>query len=157
MIIYGKRLCGRVDNVPGILYVATQFFHLYFIPIAPLDSFIILEGTESKNGFRGVKTSFSLKSIGVTYARTVLWILGLLMVSQATCRVATPGAFAAHGGSLGWVGVLTLGTVLLVILVWPRRVLRATNDRAFELARKVGIPEETIAALVLERKHHNVE
>ncbi len=42
-VVYGTRLYGRVDMIPGLCYVATRFFHIFWIPIIPLGSQIVVE------------------------------------------------------------------------------------------------------------------
>jgi hypothetical protein len=39
----GTNLYGRVLNVPGVLYVATVFQHVAFIPLAPVGSWLVVE------------------------------------------------------------------------------------------------------------------
>ena len=42
-IVWGQRLYAKVDRVPGVLYVATLFFHLMFIPLFPLGGIVVAE------------------------------------------------------------------------------------------------------------------
>jgi len=155
MIIYGKRLCGRVDRVPGVLYVATQFFHLYFIPVAPVNSFIIMEGSEGKDGFKGVKTRFSAKSIVVTYCRTLLFLGGSLMLmvgALQACNRASD-AISSGSGSLGYFVLPALGAISISVCFLWRPWSVATEPHAQELAASVGISKDTLDAWLLERKH----
>lgn len=48
----GTNLYGRVLNVPGVLYVATVFRHVAFIPLAPVTSWIVLEEPGLRKFFR---------------------------------------------------------------------------------------------------------
>src|SRR5262249_36136559 len=70
IIIFGQRRSGKVDEIPGLCYVHTQFFHVYYVPLIPLMSYIVLAGSETGQGFRGVRTSLSFKSILVSWVRT---------------------------------------------------------------------------------------
>src|SRR5262245_55223767 len=70
IIIFGQRRCGKVDEIPGLCYVHTQFVHVYYVPLIPTMSYIILAGSETGQGFRGVRTSLSFKSILVGWVRT---------------------------------------------------------------------------------------
>jgi hypothetical protein len=139
MIIYGKRLYGRVDYVPNLFYVGTQFFHLYFMPIAPLTSFIILDGTENKGAFQGTKTGFSLRSILVAYLRSALTVGGMVIL------------FAGLGSRS--MLYLSLGALCLVGACCPREWLKASPERAAALATELGVSPDAWAAQVLERKH----
>jgi hypothetical protein len=42
IVFYGSRLYGRVDEAPGLFHVATMFCHLWFLPLVPLRSYLVL-------------------------------------------------------------------------------------------------------------------
>ncbi|MCL6502089.1 MAG: hypothetical protein K6T86_05340 [Pirellulales bacterium] len=73
IVVYGTKLYGKVDRVPGLFYVRTRFFHLQFIPLIPLASYVLVEGS---NDERGMKISLSLKSVFTAWARTGLILIG---------------------------------------------------------------------------------
>ncbi len=75
-LLVGERDYGKVDRIPGIGYVVTRFLHFNFLPIAPIRSFFVLEGTESGESFHGKIIHFSIRSAMAGYLR--LW--GGLMV-----------------------------------------------------------------------------
>src|SRR5215207_6184396 len=76
MIIFGTRLYGKVDHVPGLFYVATKFFHVQFVPLVPAGSFLIIDdGSE-----RGVAIGVSGKSILVAWLRAALVVGGIVAV-----------------------------------------------------------------------------
>jgi len=155
MIIYGKRLCGRVDRVPGVLYVATQFFHLYFIPVAPVHSFVIIEGSEGKDGFKGVKTRLSVKSIVATYCRTLLFLGGSIMLivgALQACNRASDGP-SSGDSSLGLLVFPVLGLMSICACIFWRPWSLATEQHTHELAALLGIQKDTLDAWLLERKH----
>jgi hypothetical protein len=60
MIIFGTRLFGKVDQVPGVGYVATRFFHIDYLPLVPSQSWLVFQQTGKT--WRGVKIPLSLKS-----------------------------------------------------------------------------------------------
>ena len=155
MIIYGKRLCGKVDQVPGVLYVATQFFHLYFIPVAPVDSFIIIEGSEGKDGFKGVKTRLSAKSIVATYCRTLLFLGGSIMLMVGALQACNRPSDALSSASSGFVNLVlpALGAISIGACWLWRPWSLATERHAHELAERVGISKDALDARLLERKH----
>jgi hypothetical protein len=79
IIIHGTRLYGKVDQVPGLFFIATSFFYLQFIPLFPLGSFLVLEGTTKEGGgFSGRKLGWSGKSIFFAYFRLALFIGGCM-------------------------------------------------------------------------------
>src|SRR4051812_32568123 len=69
MSVYGERLFGRVDRVPGLFCVATMFFHVNFVPLCPLRSYLVVEGSEQGDGFKGVRIPLRFKSILAGYLR----------------------------------------------------------------------------------------
>jgi hypothetical protein len=155
MIVYGKRICGRVDRVPGVLYVATQFFHLYFIPVAPVDSFIVVEGSEGKDGFKGVKTKFSARSIVATYCKTLLFLSGCVMLFVGSLQAcgAPSDTSPTASGTFWYLAFLVLGAASIAACFIWRPWSLATEPRGRELAIQMGIPTEAIDAGLIERKH----
>jgi len=77
IIFFGHRNCGKVDKVPNLFYVVTQFAHLYWIPLIPLRSYLVLAGSEDGEGFKGVRTSMSFKSIVVAWLRAALVVTAI--------------------------------------------------------------------------------
>jgi hypothetical protein len=68
IIYYGTRLFGKVDQIDGTdIHVATKFFHIWFIPLIPLGSTLVLSKTD--DGWRGLPHPFSFKSLLVTWGR----------------------------------------------------------------------------------------
>ena len=83
ILIWGKKLYGKVDRSEGQFYVKTEFGHLWYIPLIPTKSWVILEGTEDGEGWRGTPIPMSMKSV------LVGWLRAALVLS------AIGGAFAA--------------------------------------------------------------
>ncbi len=78
VIIWGEKLYGKVDRINGVAYVATRFFHLWYFPLVPLTSFIVIAGTESEDGFQGVEIKIDTKSVLFGYLRGVLVTISIL-------------------------------------------------------------------------------
>ena len=67
MIFYfGKRLYGHVDE-QGHASIATHFFHVYFVPLVPLGSHLVVTG--AGNGYRSIPLGFHLRSVLAGYGR----------------------------------------------------------------------------------------
>src|SRR5579859_390165 len=81
IIIYGRRMYGRV-NVSGPTSVLTEFAHIYYLPIAPIRSHLIL--SSDAGGLRGVAIPLHGLSVLAAYLRawgivgTIACLLGLL-------------------------------------------------------------------------------
>src|SRR3954468_4659567 len=67
LIIWGSRLYGKVDEVPGMFHVATKFGHLWYIPLIPIGSHIVLE--QSGRSWRGMPVGLSGKSVLAAWLR----------------------------------------------------------------------------------------
>jgi hypothetical protein len=79
VIVYGIRKYGRCDDLGaeagGDIHVATKFFHIWFIPLVPTSSFLVLG--EEGDGFRGISIPMSGKSVFAAYFRTGMVVLAI--------------------------------------------------------------------------------
>jgi len=118
LIIYGTRLYGRVDAVPGLFFVATRFFHIFWIPLVPLGSHVVLEETD--DGFRGVPCGLNGRSVLAAYVRGLGiggGIAAVLLGVFAYFRSASGGAGASPGGLFGF-GAAAVVVGLLACGLW---------------------------------------
>jgi hypothetical protein len=97
MGIHGERLFGRVHRVPGLFYVATMFFHFNFVPMWPLRSFLVQEGSDHGDAFEGVRIPMSFRSVVAGYMRG--WL------AAAAIFAGIVGAFATTAFYVGSEGV----------------------------------------------------
>lgn len=88
MIIYGTRMFGRVDTVPGVCYVATRFFHIWFIPLIPLSSMLVLDDS-TPDSTMGLSIPMSGKSVLAAYFRALSMVAGLVMIGFAIYTAIT--------------------------------------------------------------------
>lgn len=142
MIIVGQKLCGCVDQVPGKCYVKTRFLHFYYVPVIPLSSWAIAQGSEKNSDFQGQQIPLSWKSILFGWLQTWLVIFGAYSLCVGTA-IVTRGQPAPNNGLDGEFKVL-LGCICLVVwmlfTIWP---FRANERRAIELTSRLGIPFES--------------
>lgn len=157
----GTILYGRVDQVPGLFYVATLFAHLNFLPFGPIASYVILDGTEHGTQFQGYFIPLSRKSILVAWVRAVLFALvgfisvmlvlvvgGILVVAAASAKeVKQDDVDFLIGVSIAF----GIDGVLLLLLFVSYRLTRASPMRALELAKIAEISPEKIAAYFADR------
>jgi len=141
VIIFGQRLCGRVDQVPGACYVATRFFHVYYIPLIPLSSWVIVEGSESDKGFRGQQIGLSGKSIVYGWLQAFLIIFGLVYSIYGAIQISELNK-AGKSPFDGIIKVVIGGFSLIVWLMFMIRPFRAGPDRARQLLELLGVPLE---------------
>lgn len=78
MIMFGTRLFGAVDQVPGVFHVATKFFHLNFIPLIPTGSVLILDKTLTDGELLGVETGLSFKSVLAGWVRAAIIVAAIV-------------------------------------------------------------------------------
>lgn len=72
---YGTRLSGKVDACAGS-YVATRFFHIYYIPLIPLSSWLVL-GED-----RAMPMPMQWRSVLAGYLRGALTIAAAVLAVQ---------------------------------------------------------------------------
>jgi hypothetical protein len=148
IIIWGTRLAGTCDNVPNLFYVRTQFGHIWYIPLIPIKSYVILSGTESGGNFRGTQIPMSGRSVLYGWARTfgviggIVGLIGMMINGMEWMR-------RAENETLG-VGLIFLAVFAASILSWVvcATFSKASRDRAFELAEHLGIAPDTAQQLI---------
>ena len=117
IIVYGTRFYGKV-KAAGRSFLGTQFFHIYYVPLIPIGTHLILE-EHGDGSYKGIKTGFSLKSMLAAYLR--IW--GPLATIAAICIGAgaiddmsdEPLAMAVVGA---FTGVVVLAMLVGTILGW---------------------------------------
>jgi len=145
IIVWGTTHAGKVDEVPGgMFHVVTRFGHLYYLPLIPMASFVVLEKTPG--GFHGTQIPLSLKSIGVAWLR--VFCVFAMIVCGVILLVA---AIDEKAGRWDWIGPSIIAAVILAALVMTYRLgifARASYERAKLLATYARIND--IGALALE-------
>ena len=134
MVIFGTRLMGKSDQVPGLFHVATRFFHIDFVPLIPTATYLVF----SQNGsqFRGIKIPMAAKSLFLTWGRFITFVAGVIGLVVAMVTFNKPGS------SADWMGPAAIGvscSVAFVFLRWHRVCTHASYSRACQLAQMVGL------------------
>lgn len=141
MIVYGTRLLGKVDEVPGLFHVATRFFHVSFLPLFPTSSWIIVDGSKQSgimsSSWSGLQLpTLSWSSIGTAWLRTLL-IYGagaLVYLAFAT----------GHEGPPKLVAPLLMALLCVAAFFYSYRLNRMTLERIEEFAQTPGVPRELV-------------
>ncbi|WP_375741821.1 hypothetical protein NR800_19325 [Corallococcus interemptor] len=141
MVIFGSRLYGKVDEIPGVGYVATKFGHINFVPLIPLEGWLVV--AEEGNGWRGTAISMSGKSVLTAWARLLFLVVGI--ISLLTGIFTFAGSQSADSVFSGLLGLACIGG-LIASYRW-RWVTHASPERAMEVAREAGISEEGLMQL----------
>ncbi|RKH57102.1 hypothetical protein [Corallococcus aberystwythensis] len=140
MVIFGSRLYGKVDAVPGLGYVATKFGHLNFVPLIPLEGWLVV--AEEGNGWRGQAIGMSGKSVLVAWARFLFIVGGIISL------IVGLASWSRHSDEVIVPGVLALACIggLIASYTW-KWVTHASPERALEIAREAGVSEEGLEQL----------
>lgn len=141
-IVLGSSKYGKTDQLPGLFYVVTEFFHVYYVPLIPLHSVVMLEGSGEKIY---KKIPMAWKSVLVTYLR------GLVGVGAFVCTAIFLGIMfnlfqknkdrQLVDNVWYFLGFAILGWLLVVLSYYGSK---PSPVRALELARHLDIPMENI-------------
>jgi hypothetical protein len=144
--VSGTNLYGRVDNIPGVGYLATKFAHVWFIPLAPEQSWLVLHrpGTD---GFFKARTEWSGLCIPTTMWKSVLaaW-LRTLPVLYAVWRLLVLLVELSSPEPVNWLRAAVAGALVAAAMA-TRYVSRASFRRAVTILKLADAPEEVARAV----------
>ena len=83
ILLYGQANYGKVDRVSDRFHVCTRFFHVYYIPLLPLRSYLVSGEAADESDFRGIEVPLSLKSVLAGWVRAVLVLVLVLGVGSS--------------------------------------------------------------------------
>jgi hypothetical protein len=133
-VIFGTRNYGKVDHVPGLFYVATSFFHINFIPLIPVTTYIVVDGSD-----RCVRIPMCFKSVLTAWARLGL-ILGVILALVFGCFSFMEGLAAQDLGAIASALGLFFTSALCGVFFWLTYLFsKATNHRAIQLAERLEL------------------
>jgi hypothetical protein len=138
IFLFGTRNYGKVDQVPGLFYLSTRFAHFNFVPLFPIETHLIMDGSESGNGFRGVKLGMSGKSVIFAYLRAIAMLGGLAACAFGIIRLVERNPI--EGGVM-----LAAGVVAILFFILSYKLSKPSPHRALRLAEQAGIAPETVA------------
>lgn len=109
VIIYGTRFYGKVKAC-GSSFLATQFVHIYYVPLIPMGTQLVLE--ENAGSYKGIKSAFSLKSMFAAYMR--VWG-PIAVIAAIAIGVGALDDFSDDGVAMAIVGTFTAVVVLALL------------------------------------------
>ncbi len=142
--IFGTRTFGKVDRVPGLFFVTTKFFHINFLPLIPLGSFVVLEGSNTGYTFRGRSVGLSLKSLAVAWGRWVLVIAGLICGFIGLISLAA-GARGDAVLLLSGFGLCLIPVLFLGLFIATFIFNKASHAQALHLGDQLGLSRRLVA------------
>src|SRR5262245_12983072 len=138
IVVWGTTNAGKVDEVPGLGHVCTRFGHLYYVPLFPTGSYVVLE-QQADGGFRGVSIPISFKSWLVGWLRAGCAVTIIVAAIFAIIAIAEG---AKHRGNSEWPApmLMAVGAVAVLVMSYKLKFIRqASYERAVELANHVGL------------------
>jgi hypothetical protein len=124
-IVCGKRLFGKVDRC-GPSCIATRFVHVYWIPLIPLGSHMVI--AESGRQFQGIPVGLHWRSTLAGYLRTwgplaLLWQIAALAGFGVICHV--------ERGL--WCALWTAGCAAATVVGWAIQGPLSLDEKAIRL------------------------
>lgn len=115
MYHHGEEFYGQVDRVPHETYVTTKFLHVAFVPLIPLGSYRINDGSEDGDHPTGVRIPLSWKSIAVGYMRG--WSGGAAVFACVLVMSTVTQAIVFSLGLIAWLAIVgaVAGSIYLVL------------------------------------------
>jgi hypothetical protein len=114
MIVYGTRHYGRIEEFRNT-YVVTSFIHIWFLPIIPTGSHLVLGESEDGEATRGIPAGLSGRSVFAGYLR--VWGIFGVIGSLIALFIAAKSAFGAEDMTDALVDLVIAGFVFVVAAV----------------------------------------
>jgi hypothetical protein len=141
MVVFGSRLYGKVDAIPGLGHVATKFGHLNFVPLIPMESWFVVG--EQGDGWRGKAIPMSAKSVLVAWGRTLVCVGLAISLFMSAMGFLDPMKTGALGSALMTV---CFAAATWFMFTW-KRITHASPERARELAALLEVSEQELDRL----------
>jgi hypothetical protein len=135
-IIYGKRFYGTADHAPGLFYVASLFFHVWYIPFVPLGAYLLIDDGTGENG---VTIGFSGKSFLLGWFRATCYVLGPALLLFGILLAFNQPNVASSDWITFTVWMAAAGAAIIGLLVWSYFWIRIGRERAVALAERAGL------------------
>ena len=133
MIIFGVRLFGKSEIVPGVFFIVTRFFHICFIPLIPMQSFVVFE-----DGGGVALPSLHWGSISMG------WLRGLLLVGAGALGFMAWNKLEAHAPFSQAQPMLLLALGCVAGFLGSYRLARATAQSLDGLRQMSGMPSDVL-------------
>jgi hypothetical protein len=134
MIVFGVRLFGKAEIVPGVFFIATRFFHICFVPLIPLQSFVI-----GGDGDGAALPSLHWGSISMA------WLRGLLLLGAVVLGYMAWGKLEAHAPMSQARPMLLLALGCVAGFFGSYRLARANAQSLEGMRRLDGIPSNLLS------------
>lgn len=126
IVVYGTRLYGKVRRC-GSSFLATRFVHIWYVPLIPIGTQLVLE--ELDDGYRGIPAPFSFRSMFAAYLRVwgpIALIAALVMGSNLIDELDEPAAMLIVGA---FTAVVAFALLAGTVLAWALLGKLSTEER----------------------------
>jgi hypothetical protein len=144
-MVFGTSFFGKVCVVPGVLYVATSFIHVAFIPFVPTGSWIVT-GSGTKRFLSGVTQGHELRSL---YWPSVIaaWLRSFVIAALAISVLCLVVVVMMEGKLTHQIIAAGITAACLTAL-WATftKLARASAQRVSDVCSLADAPPELVAA-----------
>jgi nicotinamide riboside transporter PnuC len=138
-ITFGTKFMGKVDDVGDFLWVETKFHHVFFAPVIPVQSWIVMR-ERNGGGVAQIKIPTSLKSVAVAW----MWYVGIIAGVVGLVGGAEMYLQNAENWEI-WVLTGVVGAMFFAAAGPWSALRKASYARACELAKALKLNDETMA------------
>ncbi|MBL4847031.1 MAG: hypothetical protein JKY65_16040 [Planctomycetes bacterium] len=143
---FGTRRYGKVDQIPGLCHLTTEFFAVNWFPLIPLRTVAVLEKGDDELEEAGLP-KLLWKSVFVAWARALL-----VVVATMGGLLGLIGLFAASGfepgGTIG--GVACVFAVAGLLASYSPFIRKANYQQACRVAAAIGLDGDTQVRINIE-------
>jgi hypothetical protein len=89
IVVFGSTLYGKVESVPGVCHVATRFLHVFFVPLFPTGSWLVVHERERvEGGAEAIKLpGMHWGSVGMGWLRFFLLVAMFVLAIVAATKI----------------------------------------------------------------------
>lgn len=152
IFIYGHRMYGKVDRIPGVGHVVTRFGHLNYVPLFPMGSFLVVQ--EQGDQFIGAPIGLNGKSILTTYLRAAGWLGAIIGAVVLAISIADGrGSGVSQAVIVSAVEMLAAAGVLALtyLLPWFHTASQERADKLMKSAAQRTEQGRQIMQIVLQQ------
>lgn len=155
MIVFGKRNFGTTHEVPGVFHVTTNFFHIDFVPLCPIASYLILDRAISGRGNMGVAIPLNQKSTRLAYGLGVSWASFLISI---ICLIFFSNTYYPNKQAVILSSLVVVGSLLLGLFLYFSKMTRqATYEDALELCSFLNASARPVVERAVNERFNRLE
>ena len=151
LIVSGQKMYGRVDEVPRLFHVQTRFGHLWYLPLIPMGSYLMIYDKGKPAG--GIPLGFHFKSFAMAWLRTAMLIA---TVSFALGAIVWASDTRSKQSDVWWIfaALAVICASAGLYFSYAGRFRRATYYTALKLSHKAKFNDE--ANVLIELHFGNI-